>query len=204
MAKQVPGQDPGVDSLIEQLRGVVAARTAEVASLRAQAEAEAARLEQELVFARRIQLNLMPPVGPQPAGWRIATAYRAARMVGGDFYDTYELPARAGSMGLVVADVTGKGITAALMMAFTRAVLRAAAYNGSGPADAIKRTNRVLTHDARTGLFVTAFVGELDAASGEPPVRGGRPRGAAAGPSRLPGNGRASRRRATCWACSTR
>src|SRR5207244_4936122 len=100
------------------------------------------------------------------AGWQIATGYRAARVVGGDFFDHYLLPGRPESLGFVVSDVTGKGITAALMMAFTRAVLRAAAYNGSGPADALERTNGVLVRDARTGLFVTAFVGELDIANG--------------------------------------
>jgi serine phosphatase RsbU (regulator of sigma subunit) len=107
----------------------------------------------------------MPATVPQPDGWRIATAYRAARIVGGDFYDAYELPARPGRIGFVVADVTGKGVTAALMMAFARAVMRSAAYNGSGPADALERTNHVLAGDARTGLFVTAFVGELDPAT---------------------------------------
>src|SRR6185369_4428873 len=73
---------------------------------------------------------------------------------------------RPGTLGLVIADVSGKGITAALMMAFARAVLRAAAYNGSGPADALLRTNRVLARDARTGLFLTALVAQLEGTSG--------------------------------------
>lgn len=124
------------------------------------------RLDQELAIARRIQLGLMPRTLPQPDGWRIATAYRAAREVGGDFYDVYELPRRPGRIGFVVADVTGKGVTAALMMAFTRAVLRSAAYNADGPADALARTNRVLVSDVQTGLFVTAFAGDLDTATG--------------------------------------
>jgi sigma-B regulation protein RsbU (phosphoserine phosphatase) len=140
-------------------------RDAEIASLRATLAAERARADRELDFARRIQLNLMPPV-PQPPGWEIATWYRAARVVGGDFYDVYELPQRPGRFGLVVADVTGKGLTAALMMAFSRAVLRAAAYNGTGPADALERTNRVLVRDARTGLLVTVFLAVLDTARG--------------------------------------
>jgi phosphoserine phosphatase RsbU/P len=141
-------------------------RDAEIAELRATIAMERDRLERELAFARRIQLNLMPQDPPQPAGWEIATWYRAARVVGGDFYDVYELPRRPGRFGLVVADVTGKGLTAALMMAFTRAVLRAAAYNGSGPADTLARTNRVLVRDARTGLLVTALVSVLDTATG--------------------------------------
>jgi phosphoserine phosphatase RsbU/P len=141
-------------------------RDREILELRETLAFERRRLERELDFARRIQLNLMPSRPIQPPGWEIAVAYRAARVVGGDFYDVFELPAIPGSVGLVVADVTGKGLTGALMMAFTRAVFRSAAYNGSGPADALERTNRVLVRDARTGLFVTALAAALDATRG--------------------------------------
>jgi sigma-B regulation protein RsbU (phosphoserine phosphatase) len=113
-----------------------------------------------------VQLNLMPLTPPVIDGWEIAIAYRPARQVGGDFYDLYELPGRPSLIGFVVADVTGKGVTAALMMAFSRAVLRSGAYNGTGPADALRRTNRVLVREARTGLFVTAFVGWLNTRTG--------------------------------------
>ena len=138
----------------------------EVERLRAELDGERRRLRDELAFARRVQLNLMPVTPPTFPGWEIATAYRAAREIGGDFFDLYELPGRASMLGFVVADVTGKGVTAALMMAFSRAVLRSAAYNGAGPADALRRTNRVLVHEARTGLFLTAYVGWLDTTSG--------------------------------------
>jgi len=141
-------------------------RDREIAELQATLAFERRRLERELDFARRIQLNLMPASAPQPAGWEIATAYRAARVVGGDFYDVFELPGPGGRIGLIIADVTGKGLTAALMMAFTRAVHRAAAYNGNGPADWLERTNRVLVRDARTGLFVTAIAAEVDPSRG--------------------------------------
>ena len=138
----------------------------EVERLRAELDADRRRLQDELAFARRVQLNLMPLTPPVIDGWEIATTYRPARQVGGDFYDLYPIPGRASHLGFVVADVTGKGVTAALMMAFSRAVLRSAAYNGSGPADALRRTNRVLVEEARTGLFLTAFVGWLDTANG--------------------------------------
>ena len=141
-------------------------RDREIAELQATLAFERRRLERELDFARRIQLNLMPAVPPQPTGWEIATAYRAARVVGGDFYDAFQLPGLGGRIGLIIADVTGKGLTAALMMAFTRAVHRAAAYNGSGPADWLERTNRVLVRDARTGLFVTAIAATVDPSRG--------------------------------------
>jgi phosphoserine phosphatase RsbU/P len=174
-------------------------RDHEIAELRATLAQERRRLERELDFARRIQLNLMPATPPQPEGWEIATRYRAARLVGGDFYDAFELPGPAGAgvqVGLVIADVTGKGLTAALMMAFTRAVHRAAAYNGTGPADALDRTNRVLVRDARTGLFVSAIGAVLDPVRGrltyasaghEPPLLA---RGSGAGVEELPAGGR--------------
>jgi serine phosphatase RsbU (regulator of sigma subunit) len=68
----------------------------------------------------------------------------------------------SGCLALHVGDVTGKGIAAALMMAFCRAVLRSAAYNGTGPADSLDRANRVLTTDVRAGLFVTALAVDLE------------------------------------------
>jgi sigma-B regulation protein RsbU (phosphoserine phosphatase) len=151
---------------VTRLEAEVARLEAEVRRLEGAVAKLDERLEHELAIARGIQVSLMPRALPQPAGWRLASAYRAAREVGGDFFDAYELPARPGHLGFVVADVTGKGVTAALVMAFTRAVLRAAAYNGVGPGDALARTNRVLVTDARTGLFVTAFAGELEVATG--------------------------------------
>ena len=160
------GAAPGPASEIERLTAEVERLTGQIGDLRETRDGLLQRLEHELAVARRIQLNLMPRTLPRPDGWSVATAYRPAREVGGDFYDAYELPGRPGRIGFVVADVTGKGVTAALMMAFTRAVLRSAAYNGDGPADALMRTNRVLVNDARTGLFVTAFIGELEVATG--------------------------------------
>jgi phosphoserine phosphatase RsbU/P len=143
-----------------------AGRELELERLRAELDADRRRLRDELAFARRVQLNLMPVTPPTVPGWEVATAYRPARQIGGDFFDIYPLPGQRSVFGFVVADVTGKGVTAALMMAFSRAVLRSAAYNGRGPADALRRTNRVLVQEARTGLFLTAFVGWLNTATG--------------------------------------
>jgi sigma-B regulation protein RsbU (phosphoserine phosphatase) len=156
----------------------------------AQTAAELAELrgreERELATAHRIQLSLLPRAFPAPAGWEVAARYRAAREIGGDLYDVY--PAREdrdGGLGLSIADVTGKGVTAALLMAFCRAIMRTAAWNGDGPADTLTRVNRVLARDVRSGLFVTALVVELSAdgrelrwssAGHEPPLLV-RPRG---------------------------
>ncbi len=114
----------------------------------------------DLALARRIQRSLLPQL-PERSGWRMAAACEPAYEVGGDYYDAFALPGRPGHLGLVVGDVTGKGLGAALMMAFSRAVLRAASYNGAGPADALQRTNRVLASEVHTGMFLTAVVLEL-------------------------------------------
>ena len=131
----------------------------------------------------------------------MAAAYEPAREVGGDFFDAFPIPARPGTLSLVIGDVTGKGIAAALMMAFSRAVLRSAGYNGTGPADALRRANRVLTGDVHTGLFLTAIVVELDEGSGG---CGGRApatsRRSCSAPAGAPSA--SSRRPDRCWACS--
>lgn len=113
-------------------------------------------------MAHRIQLSLIPRQLPECTGWRLASAYHPARAVGGDFLDAFELPHRPGHLTVHIGDVTGKGIAAALVMAFSRAVLRAGGYNSTGPADTLARVNRVLTTDVRAGLFLTAAAVELD------------------------------------------
>ncbi|HEY8867995.1 MAG TPA: PP2C family protein-serine/threonine phosphatase [Candidatus Limnocylindrales bacterium] len=153
------------------LRTALDRQEQEIAELRAELTALRRQYASELAVARQIQLSLMPAIAPAIPGSEIAMGYRAARVVGGDFYDVYALPSAAGDdaapvVGIAVGDVTGKGVTAALMMAFVRAVMRSAAYNGAGPADTLARTNRVLRTDARTGLFLTAFAAQLDSATG--------------------------------------
>ena len=125
------------------------------------------RLDEELAVGRRIQLSLLPASAPTAPGWDFAAIYQAAREVGGDFYDFLETREAPGKLDLVIGDVTGKGVPAALMMAFTRAVLRASAGVASSPSDALRRANHTLIHDGRAGLFVTALYARLDLASGD-------------------------------------
>jgi serine phosphatase RsbU (regulator of sigma subunit)/putative methionine-R-sulfoxide reductase with GAF domain len=131
-------------------------------------EAEAAaRLEQELRVAREIQTALLPSRPPDLPGWQIAAAWRSARLVGGDFYDFW--PLRAGdsaALGFVIADVSDKGVAAALFMALARSLVRAAALDGSPPAAAMERANRWITRDSESGMFVTLFYAVLDPESG--------------------------------------
>jgi serine phosphatase RsbU (regulator of sigma subunit) len=105
-----------------------AAPALRVGQLVLEQQAEAAtrqRFEQELEVARLIQQNFLPKQLPQLPNWQLAAYYRPAREVGGDFYDV--IPVGDGRIGLVIGDVTDKGVPAALVMAATRSVLRASA-----------------------------------------------------------------------------
>src|SRR5262249_36097337 len=87
-----------------------------------------------------------------------------AQTVGGDFYDYFWLD--AGRLGLVIGDVSGKGVPAALFMAMTRTLLRATALTGIDPGECLVRVNRQLLHDSSSSLFVSIFYGILDTGSG--------------------------------------
>jgi serine phosphatase RsbU (regulator of sigma subunit) len=136
----------------------LAATRAEVARLAYE------RVEQELNTARRIQLSLLPSEVPALDGWQIAAYYQPAREVGGDFYDF--LPFSDGRLGLVVGDVTDKGVPAALVMATTRSMLRAAALESATPGTVLARVNELLCADLPPNMFVTCFYAILDPRSG--------------------------------------
>jgi serine phosphatase RsbU (regulator of sigma subunit) len=123
-------------------------------------------LGEELAIGRRIQISLMPRRFPVIDGWEVASAYEPAREVGGDFYDVFRLRDEAGCVGLVVADVTGKGIPAAILMADSRGLIHAAADHGDGPAATLERVNRILVTERASGLFVTVAHAVLDPATG--------------------------------------
>jgi len=127
--------------------------------------AERERLEQELELAREIQQTFMPEHLPTISGWELAVTWRAARQVAGDFYDVFELPGRR--LGVVIADVADKGMPAALFMALTRTLMRAAAGEGRSPGDALGRVNELLVPDAKHGMFVTGLYAIVSLASGE-------------------------------------
>jgi len=123
------------------------------------------RLETEVQLARQIQQAFIPQTLPGYPGWQLAARWRTARQVGGDFYDVIELPNRR--LGLFIADVADKGIPAALFMALTRTLVRAAVVETSSPAEALQRVNDLLLPDTQQGMFVTAIYGLLDLESGE-------------------------------------
>jgi len=126
----------------------------ETAALRA-SDAQRERLERELSVAHAIQDSFIPNTYPQEAGWEIAATWRAARQVGGDFYDFIRLP--DGRWGMVIADVTDKGIPAALFMAMCRSLIRAAAVANSSPDETLRHVNDLLVKDTRSTMFITVF-----------------------------------------------
>lgn len=122
------------------------------------------RLETEVQLARQIQQTFIPGVLPTHENWQIAARWRTARQVGGDFYDVIELPDN--KLGIFIADVADKGMPAALFMALTRTLVRAAVVETSSPAEALRRVNDSLLPDTQQGMFITAVYGVLDLNTG--------------------------------------
>jgi sigma-B regulation protein RsbU (phosphoserine phosphatase) len=125
---------------------------------------EKGRLERELHMAREVQASLLPRQVPQLPGWEFAAHWRPARQVAGDYYDF--IPLDEGRLGLVMADVSDKGMPAALFMATTRSVVRASVARAAWPSEGIALANRLICADAAGGMFVTLFYGLLHPATG--------------------------------------
>ena len=144
-----------------------AAPAVRVAQLVRQQEAEAmerGRMEQELKIAGIIQQTLLPKALPQIDGYDVAAYYRPAREVGGDFYDFLYLD--DGRVGLVIGDVTDKGVPAALVMATTRTLIRASAERLVSPGAVLERVNDLLQPDIPARMFVTCLYALLDPKTG--------------------------------------
>jgi sigma-B regulation protein RsbU (phosphoserine phosphatase) len=144
-------------STVEQLRGMLQERNA------ALEEAER-KTSRELAIARALQAAILPERFPLAPGCDGAARMLAASTMGGDFYDFIELP--GGRIGLVMADVSGKGVPAAFFMAVARTNLRSLALDSTGPADCLRRTNDVLCSQNPMDLFVTVFYAVFDPATG--------------------------------------
>lgn len=122
------------------------------------------RLDVEVRVARQIQETFIPRAVEMPAGWQFAGTWITATQMGGDLYDL--LPLENGTLGIFIADVADKGIPAALFMALTRSLLHAAVQLYPSPAEAMEWVNSKLYPDCEQGMFVTAFFGILDPATG--------------------------------------
>lgn len=133
--------------------------------LRKELEKKQAQLAQEIARAAAVQSELLPTEQPPVAGFEIGARCLPASAVGGDFYDWQRLP--DGRISLTVGDVMGKGMSAALLMATVRAVIRAVVSH-HGPAAAMQQTATSLDGDlARSGSFVTVFHAQLNVDTGE-------------------------------------
>jgi sigma-B regulation protein RsbU (phosphoserine phosphatase) len=115
---------------------------------------------QEMQRAREIQQSLLPKVIPQLAGFEVAAAWRPAREVSGDYYDVFKLDEHR--LGVCIADVVGKGVAAALLMANVQAAVRAYASSAENAAQLCAKVNRLLCENLATGKFVTFLYGVLD------------------------------------------
>jgi serine phosphatase RsbU (regulator of sigma subunit)/anti-sigma regulatory factor (Ser/Thr protein kinase) len=122
------------------------------------------RIEQELRVATLIQQNFLPKQLPELPGWHVSAYYRPAREVGGDFYDFIELP--DGLVGVVIGDVTDKGVPAAMVMAATRSLLRASAQRMVDPGAVLSRVNDLMCPDMPPKMFVTCLYGVIDPTTG--------------------------------------
>src|SRR5437870_2577561 len=122
---------------------------------------EKKRLEGQLEVAREVQLELLPASDPKLPGYDISAYNFPTEEVSGDYYDW--VPIYDDQIGIVIADVAGKGVPAALLMAFLRASLRAASHIGYAPQFSMSKVNYLLWESIERNQFVTAFYGILDA-----------------------------------------
>ena len=130
-----------------------------------QEAAEKRRLDRELVLASEVQRVLLPAADPEPPGYRIHGTNVPARIISGDYYDYLELP--SDHLGVAIADVSGKGVSAGLMMATCRSALRSLAGECDSPAGALAAVNRQLFPDMREDMFISMAYAILENGSGK-------------------------------------
>ena len=123
-------------------------------------ELHAQAVARDLSIATRIQNALLPEELPEISGIEMACYYQPAREVGGDYYDVISLP--GGRAGIVVADVSGKGLAGSLVMTMTRSLVRMAARTQLDAASILEEVNASLSRDMTEGMFVTLAWAELD------------------------------------------
>lgn len=152
MAGRVREQHRELDMLVVELREALTAKTAFIA------------LQQELEIASELQLAILPKVSTDDEEFEAHAIMTPAKEVGGDFYDFFQLSLR--QVGMVVADVSGKGVPAALFMAVSRTLLKATAMFKMSPGECLRKLNDLLVEGNEKSLFVTVFYGILDLDTG--------------------------------------
>jgi serine phosphatase RsbU (regulator of sigma subunit)/anti-sigma regulatory factor (Ser/Thr protein kinase)/transposase len=121
---------------------------------------EQERMHKEMQVAQEIQHTLLPKHFPDIEGYDIATIYRAAKDVGGDYFDFVWIDEN--TLGIVVADVSGKGVPGSLVMTMIRTAIRLEARGNRSAVDILSRVNDFVTEDVKKGMFVTIFLVVLD------------------------------------------
>jgi len=152
MSTRIADQQHRLTELVAELREAIETR------------AKLAGLQQELEIARELQVSILPSALPPRDDLAVAGLMRAAKEVGGDFYDFFLLD--DGRLAIVMADVSGKGVPAALFMIMTRTLLKATSFFAPEPAECIRRLNNLLAEENEQMMFVTLFYGILDPKSG--------------------------------------
>ncbi|MBN2008660.1 SpoIIE family protein phosphatase [candidate division KSB1 bacterium] len=122
--------------------------------------AEQERLQKEMQLAQDIQQTLLPPFVPEIEGYEIASLYQSAKEVGGDYYDFVDVD--KDSLGIVVADVSGKGVPGSLIMTMIRTALRTEARGVKSASEVLARLNQFVVKDMKKGMFVTIFYVIID------------------------------------------
>lgn len=135
-----------------------------VATLKRYIAEAAARIDKELEYAKQIQLSALPTNFPEGEEYRIFAQMIAAKEVGGDFYDFYKL--NENTVAFLVADVSGKGIPAAMFMMTAKTIIKDLAESGLPVNEIFTRANQKLCENNESGMFVTAWMGVLDVPSG--------------------------------------
>lgn len=151
---------------IEIVRGIASqfAVGIEGARLLAQ-EKERVRIGEELRLAHLIQASFLPESAPDLADYEVTHHWQAAREMAGDFYDYIILPGNR--LGLVIADVSDKGVPAAMYMSLARTLMRVVAADRRSPARVLRRVNELLPANSRADMFVSMWYGVLDCLRGE-------------------------------------
>lgn len=152
MTERVRDQQDRLADLVAELREALAAKMRLVS------------LEQELDIARGMQQSVLPRTFPEFGDASFEARMRPAREVGGDFYDAFLID--RDHLGLVIADVSGKGVPAAFFMLIARTLMRAIGQNGGTPGETLVRLNDLLSSENEQMLFVTAFYGVLERGTG--------------------------------------
>lgn len=152
LSRRIVEQHTRLSSMVVELREALITKT------------KLAGLQQELEIARQVQLAILPKAFPADQRVALDGHMTAAREVGGDFYDYFVID--DSTVGFVVADVSGKGVPAALFMAISRTLLRSTALFERSPAGCVRRINDLLAMENEQMLFVTLFYGVVDLKSG--------------------------------------